>query len=461
MGIPETEFRALYPADIASQAISELQEIREFGQLSKSAMWATPAELDAMQTALSTGQGDIALLPRLSRKNVTAPTEGGGEGGDLETAALRQRHLARFTAMRERRNAALAADSAAFVSSSPNVAEARASGKPDVYIDALRREQLRLGVGQFDLRTLSNAQVKERVDRLNNLDPETADLRKELQGLAQTYGDQWPNVMYDLVKVGKLSPSFQALADMDMPTQAGAASNLQRAAQMRAKDPNKFGDSIGSVERKILFDTLPGELATAQKSFAIGGVELFNNVVRPAVETLAQFYAMQGMPGKEAARKAVSDVITSKYEFAFDNNLRVPRKSNGESQLSQVVRAANGVQSRLTALDLAVPDERPGEFRSPAERQAVALMAAKGGTWTASEDGAGAVLNMRDPVSGQWHAVRRADGGFVSFNFDRLPEGPINAPGSNIPENWPGSSGPTPIAPSNWPHLRNAPGGPR
>jgi len=423
VAIPYSDIRASFPAAQATQFIAELEETKEFSNFVSAIQGATPEELRQMQTALSTGQGDVTLLPSLSRGKVTAPTEGGGEGGDLKTAALRQRHLARFKTAVDRRNAAFEADSVAFVSSLPGMAEAeakaRASGNMAEYTRLLRSEQLRLGRGQFDLRTLSNAQVKEQVDRLNNLDPESADLRKELQGLAQAYGDQWPNVMGDLVKHGKLSWEFQALADMDLPTQAGAASSLQRAIQMQARDPKKFGDSI--KDRKLLFDTLPGELAAAQKSFAIGGVDTFNKVVRPAIETLAQYYAMQTVPGQEAARKAVADVITAKYDFAFDDYLRVPKKANGESQVAEVTRAAIGVQSRLTALDLAVPDERPGEFMNPNERRAIALLAAKEGVWTASPDGAGAVLNMRDPVSGAYHAVRGADGKWISFRFDNLP----------------------------------------
>ena len=414
-GIPALDLRRIYPAAVAEDKIAQLTEARDFGQVAKAVQWASPDDLMKLRDALFTGQGDLALFPRLLGKNVTLGT-GGGEGGDVATAALRQRHMARLDALIARRTEALKADPAAYVGGAPVVQEALKSGDPIAYMEASKAEQLRLGVGQYDTRALANSEVKKIVDELHNVDPEKADMRRELQGLATKYGPAWPDVLRDLTKHG-LSPQYRMLADMDMLAQAVPSADLQRALKMRAEQKGEFGGKEDHAEKLAMADALSAALAPYAKTFANGGVEVMTSVISPAAVTLGTYYLSQGIRGAEAAKKAVEGLLGAKYEV--DGPLRVAKGPNGESRIGAVRQAGAGFQQRLTLNDVAaLPSLNPA--LNEADRRGAALRSAQNGFWAAGPDGKTVVLYGEVP--GGVAAIPKQGGGFFTMDVNNLPK---------------------------------------
>jgi len=413
--VPATDLRRVYPSEIADDKISQLNEAREFGQVAKAVQWASPDDLGKLREALFTGQGDLALFPRLQGKNVV-PGTGGGQEGDLATAALRQRHMARLDALIAKRTAALKADPAAYVASSPAVQEALKSQDPALYAAATQAEQVRLGVGQFDTHILTNEQAKTVVDQLHNIDPEKGDLRKELQGLASRYGDQWPAVLKDLVKHG-MSPEYRMLADMDMTTQAVPAADFQRALKLRAEQKGEYGRTVDQVTKQSIYDGIATAIAPYAKTFATGGTEVMAQVIGPAVTTLALYYAIGGVNGTEAAKRAVDGLLGAKYEV--DGPLRVAKGPGGESRIRAVQTAGEDLQAHLTLGDVAdLPSMNPA--LKEADRRAAALRSARNGFWAAGPDGKTVVLYGEVP--GGVAAIPRQGGGFFTMDVSNLPK---------------------------------------
>lgn len=413
--IPAYDLGRVYPSEIAGDKVSQLIEAREFGQVAKAVQWAGADELAKLREALFTGQGDLALFPRLQGKNVV-PGTGGGEGGDLATAALRRRHMARLDNLIAKRTEALKADPAAYVLSSPAVQEALKTKDAELYTAAMKTEQARLGVGQYDTHVLTNEQARSIVDDLHNVDPEKGDLRRELQGLAAKYGNQWPDVLKDLVKHG-MSPEYRMLADMDMTTQAVPSADFQRALKLRAEQKGDYGRTVDQTVKQDTYAAITTQLAPYAKTFSTGGAEVFTKVIAPAVTTLALYYAGTGATGADAAKRAVAGMLGAKYEVS--GPLRVAMGPNGESRIRAVQTAGEDLQAHLTLGDVAdLPSMNPA--LKEADRRAAALRSAKNGFWAAGPDGKTVVLYGEVP--GGVAAIPRQGGGFFTMDVSNLPK---------------------------------------
>ena len=138
---------------------------------------------------------------------------------------------------------------------------------------------------------------------------------------------------------------------------------------------------------------------------------MFDDVVRPAVSTLATYYAGQGIDGATAAKRAVDEIIGQKYDVS--GSLRTPK-----GMMGQVQSAGDYMLSNLKQSDIA-PNN-------------ASLAQARNGTWATLPDGSGVAL-MAKSTQGGYVPVRGANGSYISMKFNNLPKPPTAAPGAVDP----------------------------
>lgn len=345
--------------------------------------------------------------------SLTMPPEQQAPAATPEGYAQRQQELAHFDAAVQRRQKLLTDDPAGYAQSLPAVASAFASAgndpvKMQAAIALSRSTQAGLGVADSDVRSLPASQVAAAVKTLTTQSvdgKDGVDMGARLDKMQTQYGSQWPGVFHDLVTTGKLDPSYQALAVMDQPSQLGAREDLQRALQLRTKlGADKFDSGVPDTEKVALKQGIDSQMSNFRPTTQFGGGEMMETVVKPAVTSLATYYASQGMPGDRAASMAYDSIIGQKYDIS--GALRVPK-----GQMGAVQAAGDQLLSGLTQADLA-PSNAPG---------GADVRAARNGMWATAPDGQSAVLMARKTTGPGYIPVRGADGNYISMNFKNLP----------------------------------------
>lgn len=336
--IPEDKIRHLLPAAAANDLIGSLSEAKKSGQVFTGLQFASPAEIADQRAQLAAGIGPMSDNAQLHRGRV-AGQEGGmaipadgtpafGSGQLNPHFAEQQADLKRFDEAVAKRNEMLAKDPVSFASLTPDVKAANAKIDPKVpqtlqdAVAANRAAQLRLGVPADDVRTMTNAQIAGVVSTLHNVDPNAGDLTKGMADLQKQYGDSWGGAFRDLVKVGKLDPSYQMLGLLSGQAQAGVGAEYTRALQMRTQLGHKF-DEMPAPVKQPYEATMQSVFDNFRPTTAYGGETMMKNVVEPAVDTLAKYYVMQGQKPDTAVSNAYQKLIGDRYDVS--GTLRSPK----------------------------------------------------------------------------------------------------------------------------------------
>jgi hypothetical protein len=434
VSIPEADIRRVFAPEQADRILDRLYTQQIGGQVYQSVQLATPAELQSLREDLQNGTGPISELLR-ERRGTRRDAEGGvleeDRPGDLVARGAMRNVLDERIAQRNRD---LTADPAQFVLADPGVRAAaeRAAREPQNaeamtnYVTATLAAQARLGVAPQNQRVLSKTQAQSIAAGLMQADPaggtrenpDTPTLR--LRGLAEAYGQSWPQVFQDLVRDGGLPPEFQVLANI--PSAAGQAEFARMmAAARQAGGMERLRDAAPPAARQQIERELHtytrSFMATATASGQSGGAVLAGMIHR-SVENLAIYYAIGGASPSEAMQRATDRIINDKYEIS--GTMRVPKAlPNGKPLgLEPVMAAQRQVMSSLTPEQLADVSGNPELPES--ERRQIVWRAAQRGTWVPNERDNGLVL-MMDVENGARIPVRLQSGERVELFYDRLP----------------------------------------
>lgn len=404
--IPTAQIKASLPPEEAATALYDINVAQHAGAFVKSMRWATPQEIQQGLTALEAGGATTGAI---------AGAATAGPKPSAEEVVFRQSVYRAVVSQVAARDRLLAKDPAAFVESNPQIQAMAAKLDPknaaamEGYSNAVLALEQRLGVPPDKQSVLSVQQAQSLVQKI--VSEPNMDAGAALDAAAEEYGAAWPKVFGDVVRLGKLSPDFQVLAMMNMPTQMQARADLQRALleSRKAGGIKKLMASLDPAERKIidgsgtdttLFNELKQFDRTARSASLRGSV-------RESVQTLATLYAMNGMPAPTALRRAYEGIIGDRYDF--DGTQRVPK-----GELGHVESAEAATLRGLKADDLEAVGGRVPAIAK--ERQADLLTAARNGYWVTNASDTGAVLMMR-LNNGAGFPVLRKDGSKVEVLF--------------------------------------------
>lgn len=395
--------RHAFAPEQADRVLQQLDDAKTTGQIVTGVRQASPDQLAAQRASLAAG---------LDEPN--APDY-----------AARTKQLAVFDQAVAQRDKALNADPASYlIAYSPAVKAAAAAldpAKPQSFQDyatASLAEQARLGVDPTAQHVLGAAGAQKLASALTG-DAEHAP--ETLQGMQRQWGNAWPAAWRDLVTLGHLPPSYEAVATLPS---AQDASLLARALSEQANNPGKtWSDLIGAqpfqaMKQQVRSDpdvALFRRSLEAQPGMSATKVEQ----VMGSIDTLASARSVY-LGDPNAAADAVK-AFTGQYSFALPGGPRVPAD-----------KADNVSSGAAAALDALTPDNVavPALFgSSPAlpSRQDYVDLVKSAPSWVNAPQGDALWL-----MDNQGRVVRGVTGRPVAVPFDAPPQ--IPAPGAAMPD---------------------------
>lgn len=251
---------------------------------------------------------------------------------------------------------AFARDPAAYVqSASPGLQAAYAAAQSDpakmpAAIALSDQLQTKIaGSPDFQPPVLSETQAKGLVAKITSAPVDQAG--PALQALQAQFGAAWPRVWTDLQAKGKLPAAYQVLGTIDDPN-----TRTDLAAALRTK-PAELDANAGTENVKAVKAAVTDQLGPFFRSLSVvpnGDSQIA--AYRNSAEVLATHYVAQGMDPGEAATKAASGIVTSRYDIADGPgfNARAPAGT-----LPLVQRYAGQVLDGLKQDDIQ-PPKAPG-----------------------------------------------------------------------------------------------------
>lgn len=328
--------RHFFPPEQAAELNQKIDDARQAGQIISGVNLASPDEV---------AQQHQQMTAALSDPN--APDY-----------AKRRRQLELFDQAITQRNKLLndpkTGDPANYLlSQSPTVSDAFSKLDPkdpstyQNYATATLSEQARLGVDPSQQHVLARIGADKMAASLI-ADPEHAP--DTLKALQTTWGAAWPQAWHDLVTLGKLPASYEAVATLDSPRDA---SLLARALSEVQKNPGKtWSDLVGSdlySANKKLVRSDPTVLEFKRSLEAQPGMSAAKTEeVLSAIDTLASARAVY-MNDPSAAQNAIN-AFTSQYSFSMPGGPRVPVK-----QADAVSANAATLLNGLTPQNISIP----------------------------------------------------------------------------------------------------------
>lgn len=265
-----------------------------------------------------------------------------------------------------------------------------------------------MGVDPESRRALTNDQAARVVTKFNSL---PADQRVEfLDNVMKEAGENWGYVKRDLVRA-KMSPENEVLiAIHDLPWAPAVLPVLSEAIKQGDK---VLKESLGNDVVKQVEDGVREEMAEFRETIIKGdytGARIpWANDIQKAVTNTAFVYTQMGMKPKEAAVRAVDEIITRQYH-EIDSTYRVPKGVDAD-------KVKDYGKQRMWALekmeDLVVPGSSNPELKPADLRKDYIKAVWKKGYWVTNEDESGLVL--LDPLG---LPVTTQGGKRVEFSFD-------------------------------------------
>lgn len=182
------------------------------------------------------------------------------------------------------------------------------------YAQTSLAEQRRLGVAEPKL--LTDAAAAEVVSQFSDVSDGGNDASKRIQALQQQWGKNWPAVYGQLQK--KL-PGAALVIGTGIDPQA--ANTLARIAPLKTSE---LKESLPATDAKDAKEALQEQMAPFRTTLysQVGGERTFGTIYEQA-ERLAYTYMGQGVKAKDAVERAVSSLVTDKYEIK--DTYRVPK----------------------------------------------------------------------------------------------------------------------------------------
>lgn len=323
--IPEAQIRQLQEPEQAERTIQSLQIMRQGADEANALRFAPPDQVAAaMQRdtdAMRNGEAISAYQKRVQVAN-------------MRNAVITQR----MEAMKK--------DPATYVASAPGMQQAaqavqaaQQSGDPAQVAQAQQAYAVQSMAMQRYLapnqtpRILTNDQVTAAVHTLTSVDPSKQDVVPIINAMEQQYGQHFPQVMGEMVRVGKLPEPYQIMANMTAPGQFAGREMYQRDLPLKVEDleKNVGPDKLARIKPAGGVDPIANKMAPFRTSaqWQAGGIDL-SNMVHDAIYRQALSYASRGAGATQAIQHAWDDVVNSKYDFS--GTIRAPKGMLGAVQ---------------------------------------------------------------------------------------------------------------------------------
>jgi len=366
--------------EMAARLSGQIDNAKNFYVASKSVAFTSPGEDQAMiedYRAKATGQNAAQFASQAATMQ--------------QALAAKYREIGNDPALYVMRN-------------DPEVARMLTEGAkdPELFRQGLARMnqlQASLGVQEWNRAYLGSTAASQMAASIASANPEQA--ANEIENMRNRYGGYFPAVVSEL-EAAKLPPTFVTLARMDRPEDSVPRANLATANQI---GPEKMKSVLGETRVKGIHDKVLK--AVEDYSPALSRQGTYANRVLAAdvqsVNNLALFYAQQGQSDGDAADRAYSEVIGSRYDF--DKTWLAPKGLGSKTR-----DAADAIIANLSPSDFA-PEKGGDPALSEDYRRNAAYQDARRGTWVNTPGGDGLMLiTARGPVV-------KANGDPVTFTF--------------------------------------------
>lgn len=429
--IPVTQIQQNYPASEAAQRISDLNTLQSVGRTAAGLKFATPAEQQQALDDLKAGVGPLAAAvsadPNLRLNPDGSAAAPDSKANNLETATqfLQGQLKAQATALHT--------DAAGYVLGDPTVQQAYATWQQSKspadmqsYVAASLAVQTRMGVPPNQQQVLPASVAKDLVGKISQNDPSKTDMGTVMDQAAQSYGAEWPSVFKQLVGAG-LPSDYQIVASV---TSAAGRADLVRAIQtgpktLEANIGGANGATAKAINTAVQQDTSLQQFGATQSIPGWSGGSAITATVRDSVNTLAQYYAMQGANPADAVNRATQTIIGDKYDF--DGTMRTPA-----GMLPQVNQLTQNMETGLTPKSL---DPRYTDGSEVANQRLQDVINAPK-TWVTNGADDGVTMTYRGN-DGVLRPVMGANGQPVGFKFSQVSKmiqaQTANNPGGHAP----------------------------
>lgn len=278
------------------------------------------------------------------------------------------------------------------------------------YAAASVAEQQRLGVGQP--RLLSKAYV-DSVQQQFTASTAGEPVAQKVQALAGMWGNYWPTVYKQLIADKALPPAAVVIGS---GMTGAAAADMAMASKFKDEellvglsDPKAAKKDTGEYVTNALEEFRSTMVGADGNPRTVGGVDTYN-LFHAQTEKLALYYVGQGMNEKDAAKKAASATILSRYDFVNQYGpYRVPKTEDTR----KVTDGAHYAIQTIKPDDIAMPET----LRKDAFVRADVMKSVKRkGYWVTAPDESGLVLFHADTRA----PVLRADGRPFQYTWQQL-----------------------------------------
>lgn len=257
---PEARIRAVYPPAKAQALIDQFAIAQRVGTVISGIQFASPDEVLAAQRDIESGQGTLSTMMKAhARFETTGPGTIGADatdelnGGYFKLREQASKRLQQVITQRSKMLYGSEADPASYVQAEPSVAAAMKAAQKDPsklgdYVNATLGVQAHLGVPEDGRHILTRGQAIDMAQQLQN---SGTDVRTQLTGLQQRFGQHYGQVFSDLVRLGKLPSTYQAVAVLPDHDDA----NLLARALQQSPGGGEDGKKLESWNDRIIAAT--------------------------------------------------------------------------------------------------------------------------------------------------------------------------------------------------------------
>lgn len=211
------------------------------------------------------------------------------------------------------------------------------------------QEQRRLEVPDEHIRFLSDKQISDFNYEIEEARPnEKIDLIKKYK---EAYGNYWPQVYNDLVKVGKIPEYLQIVTSLDTEdsTQRKIAQNLAEGAMLTDDKFKQARPSTAGNDISIIDKIIDGEVSIGDMQFSMlaqnGSADTIEKVgnLKKAIKRAAMAEVIRSGKDPDKAAREVSNEIVKKH-WNFWNLVRIPK----EYDKKQIAAVGELIKQKLT-----------------------------------------------------------------------------------------------------------------
>lgn len=424
VSLPEARIRAVFTPDKVDRLIGEFNTAQTVGSMMRGVQFAAPDEVAATARDIESGQGVLSTMLK-SHTGVASTGPGAvGASPEGETAYFRMRTQAarQLQAVVNNRNQALfgaSADPAAYVASEPSVKAANAAmlsdpTKTQDWVNASLGIQTHLGVPLAQQHVLTRGQA---VDISGKMMAPGTDVPAQLKNLQNQFGDSYKDVFSDLVTLGKLPSTYQAVAALPdandaallgraLQDSSGAGTKAVAAWKDRVEVATGNKQAFTNIQSSVLSSPDVAQYTASLRAQGVSAKNADNMVLD--IQTLAFAKAVYNHePPATAAQNAIQS-FTGHFTYGLPGAPRVPTQVS-----AQVEDAARTTLAGVNANSIVVPPGHGGHGEPSVEDYIAGIKSR--GAWVNSPKADGIILKDHGD-----RIVRGVDGQPIEIPFSDI-----------------------------------------